>query len=54
MTNLLNGLNTVLTSGIGGIAFLSVWTYAVLRWIGSMGLWDGDWNGFGGITDWWF
>jgi len=35
MTNLLNGLNTVLTAGIGGIAFLGAWAYMVVRWLGN-------------------
>ena len=54
MTNLLNNLNTILTAGVGGITFLGAWTYAVLRWLASIGPWDVDWVGPGGLAEWWF
>jgi hypothetical protein len=38
MTTLLNSLNSVVTAGIGGVAFLGTWIYLMLHWLDSLGL----------------
>lgn len=50
MTNLLNMWNSVLTAGIGGLAFLGTWTYLVLRWLETMDLEMGGGLSFGTQT----
>jgi hypothetical protein len=38
MTTLVNSLNSVVTAGIGGVAFLGTWIYLMLHWLDSLGL----------------
>ena len=47
MPTLLNSLNSVLTAGIGGIAFLGAWGYMMLRWLGGNDFFIGNGNFLG-------
>lgn len=50
MTSFLNMWNTVVTAGVGGLAFLGTWTYLVLRWLETMDLGIGGGLPFGTQT----
>ena len=50
MTSFLNSWNTVVSAGLGGLAFLGTWTYLVLRWLETMDLGIGGGLSFGTQT----
>jgi hypothetical protein len=53
MTDLWNQFNTVLAAGIGGISFLGVWAYMVLRWLDNTAFFTGEGSLLGWLFPWW-
>ncbi len=44
MDNLFNQLSTILSAGIGGLAFFGAWVYLIWGWLGSQDFVSGQGN----------